>query len=789
MYGGKVIKRRKSTNNNIDEEYDEYYNYVKGLSIDEFSDLVKIDSLDKSYTRTNIKIRRKFIDMYFYGWVNSTYIKLFHDYIQSNRQLTNKYIDWLNNKVENMITPSKGLYRRIERLVETFSSVTPSKSLSCIVFSLKNKDKPGSMRTNYGYLYMGDKISNPFNKPFNFLYICTGPNIVSSDGEFRNKIVLNGTITYYRFHYSDIWNIVEEYLLNKKNIEYFQDYYLHDSLSENEIGDLKKQINVDRYIIDLHVLAWISQYLLVYLNVQSTNIDKFYNDNMFSCKHDSIIFDKLVKKTSINYIKLFYRDTSSIYVVIKTKEEGTRGAVHTKNLTEQFVYNPEMGQKIIHISKEAFNNIMNIEYSVWLECYILQMVTNLYLNSITPGISMFHDWVILYGVNKFMFNNEEIYNKAEISDNLIDNHQENKMIEYSPDDTSDDSVYSTDKAVLFLIEYVGRPINDLATLLKSEEFQENIESIFSNYDYFKKYIFEITYSLYCINTKVSVIHGDLHLNNTTLNRVSKPYLLSKDGEKNDYRDDMIGLSVYVVDDEVYSFTNNGTYGNIIDFSRSFINKLQPSQIELRGDMKLIHNKQRIRIVGYYKLFFPAFYKKYGASMALLLDKDFDIAFRIFAAIDMYVHTDRLKRYVSLHNDILKVVPKVNKLIDKINTLTSYYLTVTMEEYLNGKITNIDDVVNPNYNIIKRYFAKNIVDVKKNKSNTGSSQLSDIYMYNNEMKYSYYEFDKLPPRLRDRRIQKNKSKSVSILDVAGDVPKKTEKYLNTRRVEIQRLMGF
>jgi hypothetical protein len=771
MYGGKVIKRLKSAKSDKDKyNYDEYYNYIKGLTIDEFSDLVKSDSLDKSYTATDKNIRRKFIKKYYILWVNQTYMKLFHEFIQSNRKLTNKSIDWLNHKVENMNIPKMGVYRRIERLVDIYSMVRQPKHLSCIVFSLKNTNKPGIMRTNYGYLYLDNK-SKGSTSSFDFLYMCAGPNIVSSDGEFRSKLTISDSINIYKYYYKNIWDTVGEYLLSKNNIVYFQDYYLYGDISDEQIDNLKKIVDINRYVIDLYILSWISQYLLIYLNVQSINIDRFYNDNMFDIVADRVIFDKIVEKESIATIKLFYRDTSVIYSSYKEGANKFR-------LTEH----PE----ITHINQESYNNIMNIEYSVWLECYISQMVTNIYINSITPGVPMFHDWSILYGVNKFMFNNEEIYNKAEISDNMIGQNKEDKMIEYSPDEAYEDNIYSTDKAILFIMEYVGRPVNDLATLLKSQEFQENIESIFSNYDYFKKYMFEIIYSLYCINTKVSVIHGDLHLNNTTLNRVSKPYLTSVKGESRSSQN--LGISVYVIDDDVYSFIDNGTYGTIIDFSRSFINKIQPSQIELRGDMKLIHNKQRLRIVGYYKLFFPEFYKKHGASMAIIMAKNFDISFKIFSAIDMYVHTDRLKKYIHINENILKTVPKVNKLIDKINTLTSYYLTVTMEEYLNGKIKNIEDVVNPNYNIIKRYYSSSLVNIKKDKL-SNREQLSDIYIYNTDLKYSYYEYDKLLPRIKDRRIQKDNKKNVSIIDVAGAVPKSTQAYLNFRKIEILKLMGF
>ena len=40
-----------------------------------------------------------------------------------------------------------------------------------------------------------------------------------------------------------------------------------------------------------------------------------------------------------------------------------------------------------------------------------------------------------------------------------------------------------------------------------------------NFGIFTKYMFQICYNLYCLNSKLYTIHGDLHLNNITLNTI------------------------------------------------------------------------------------------------------------------------------------------------------------------------------------------------------------------------------------------------------------------------------
>ena len=53
-------------------------------------------------------------------------------------------------------------------------------------------------------------------------------------------------------------------------------------------------------------------------------------------------------------------------------------------------------------------------------------------------------------------------------------------------------------------------------LINNKQIDKNIGNLLTDYESFKKYIFEIIYSLYCLNIK-GIIHGDLHLNNITFN--------------------------------------------------------------------------------------------------------------------------------------------------------------------------------------------------------------------------------------------------------------------------------
>ena len=72
-------------------------------------------------------------------------------------------------------------------------------------------------------------------------------------------------------------------------------------------------------------------------------------------------------------------------------------------------------------------------------------------------------------------------------------------------------------ALCIVSEYIGRTVADIPHLMINSSFYNKVfTNVFSNIGHFRKYMFEIIYSLYCMNSKCGVIHGDLHLNNATM---------------------------------------------------------------------------------------------------------------------------------------------------------------------------------------------------------------------------------------------------------------------------------
>ena len=237
-----------------------------------------------------------------------------------------------------------------------------------------------------------------------------------------------------------------------------------------------------------------------------------------------------------------------------------------------------------------------------------------------------------------------------------------------------------------------------------------------------------------MNARLNVIHGDLHLNNTTLQPSLDPQgptLGDVDSSPKKY--------LYVIDSDVYALDCTQFIGTVIDFSRGFMLSENAESME----------RQKRRISSYYTRMFPEFSATIMKKMQAKMDEDFPAIFKIFSAIDMYVHTDRLLKYMRTHA-ILNVHTKVHALVEKINMISTSHLKGEMEEFLSAG-TRSSVTQYPNRDIITKCFSEFIVGPSAHADICASG---DIYFFNNPLKYSLGDFDKMPPILGKWKMKKN-----------------------------------
>lgn len=739
------------------KDIDDYKNKIKSMSIEEFTKFTGSDTLQKSYEAYKVGIRKEYIGKYFKEWVYTLYLGNMTDGVNSNQLLRGTYVNWLLGQINNIDKKEMLDARaRQESIRSTMNTVQPSKNkLICTTFTI---NKLGVTHlTNYAYLYSRVEDASGIEN-FKHLYFCTGPNLISADGEYRSGFTHISSLEHTMYAFSDIWDDIEEYLHNRTNVKFEQNYY-YTTTDTEKVNQLKKNIAAHKFVMHFYIIAWLNQGLLLYLNMQ--NIEK-YNKNMFD-KEDIKFIHELLKTYTLDNIKSMCN--ASKHVNIKTDTPGNFSMI--------------CGQKMIPVSNEEASNPMNIEYDVWKELYISELISDLIINMICPGVSYTHDWFIVYGIDKWIFNNKNMYNKMEISDNVkrniskvkkasansyygFDSKKESSNQLAKKYNYDDEIIFVSDYGIVIISEYVGNTINDISTLMKSEHYRKTIGSIFSHTDIFSKYMFDITYTLLCLNEKCNVIHGDLHLNNTTIRRFA-----STDAGQSKF--------LYVINDIIFAYPNYNQTGTIIDYSRSFI----IPRGKFVGDSAKLKNKQINRIYTYYVTLFPDFTKKYGTTLKNKLNSDFQKVFKVFSAIDLYIHTDRLYKFIR-SNPHLNAHKKSVELVRKINTMSAFYLKDVMAKIISTN-RSINSIKYPNYDILLKCFNEHILTPPMLKKKI---KINNIFFFNNNLKYSFDRFDTLPPRLKCLRLKKMGFPSIVDIPVAIPSLIQLKTYYERKKSEVR-----
>jgi hypothetical protein len=739
--GGLVIKKDEDA-----QEISEYEDMVKSLSIEEFDKLVGNYDINKSFEAAKVAIRKKYVSKYFVEWGHSTYLDFLTDSVNTDREIDSDMSDWVNSKIKTInLNLTKGSYPRLESLWYMLFEIQPREKTgyTCTVFSLKKtgSDKP----TNYAYMYSlvsgqrTDKKDRP--STVSHKYFCTGPNLISADGEYRNRFTNMSTIEHVKLYHADMWDEVEEYLSNRPKVKFTQNYYLSHNMEENHVNDFKDDVDAHRYAMQLYIIAWLSQGFISYFKLQNKHVDSTYNRNMFD-PSDNKFIAHLIEIYGVDKLKLFYWESGYI-----------SGPITHKQRAPEFRYNPTLGQKIIPLGDEDSKYVGNLKFAPWREFYISERVSDLVINLVCPGVPVTHDWFYISGVDKNLFDNPKLYERMEISDEAKEvvhklkkarssvyykmDLKSEKMDRLSKEfGLKEEELIVSDKGIVVISEYVGRTVNDIAESLKSDEYNKSVGSMFSKPDEFSKYMFDVTYALLCMNSRIGIIHGDLHLNNTTIHHMFKSYIHgdSRTIKKNKF-------VLYIMEKDVFVFKDTGKIGTVIDFSRGFI---VPPEEE-----RELKESQSNRILDYYKQLFPEFTKSFGEKLKIKLAEDFEHVYKIFSAIDMYIHTDRLIKFTEKYA-LLQTHKKVTELIVKINNITRYYLKDVMEKIVT-KDMDIGSIKYPNYDILLRCFGDHILTPAQMEDTT--MEIDDIFFYKNKLRYSIAHYDKLPPRIKFVRLKK------------------------------------
>lgn len=655
-----------------------------------------------------------------------------------------------------------------------------------IVIVMKLYDYESKQETNYGTLFC--ELAN-FTYPIRyetidsdsmygnavFTFFSATPSYISYDGEYRSQFARYSVLCKVKKAFANIWDTIETYVTEiklKRQWSIYASYFYPKLEQADKNTEIAYAVKHRMVLNTLLIVSWFNAIYDESLNMTKSHVNKVYRSIILKHAAADIDFLKsLVRKFSAEHVELFRQnlfDNNGIGL-------GTGGGL---GQTRKYM---QCGYKMIPLNIKEVQEPLQLRYKPWREYFISNKCNDLVVNSIAPGFPIILDWFYIKNSKKGLFDNKSQYDRlknSELAKDILrslyeaqngtyfasENFKEtaksssqikkwinikfkrlNEKIE-EPINYTTEEIIMSEVTLAFANEYVGRTFADCFNLVQNSKVYESmIGSPFKDigYDYFAKYMFEICYALFCINSKFGLMHGDFHLNNATIGSL---YTASKESIIN--KDKINKVAYIIADDQQYVFPNNGYFGCLIDFSRGIIN---PHTYDIFCDTslpknhKLVANDKKFisseinNLLSLYVLVFPNKIKQ-REELTVLLKNNFDVTFKLLTALDIFMFSTKLL-YLFRHQSTT-VGKKCIDLVVRINKLSESFITADMNNLISNTETERKRIENSDYpmlSIIKKCFPEYLDGmVYKN-----IGVITDVYCYNNEMKYSATQYGTFP----------------------------------------------
>lgn len=357
------------------------------------------------------------------------------------------------------------------------------------------------------------------------------------------------------------------------------------------------------------------------------------------------------------------------------------------------------GVKMIPLTEEYVKTqIDSIRPDYWKELYIGFQINKLFANFICLGFPILVTWIL---VEDYNYENPMIQEKIRLSgkmESIKDAYQDvateqnsdvGEYIKSSVKYLNKHLIYSN-MSLGLLITGVGHPFGSLPYLKDVNTFED-----VSDPDRFRALLFNIVYSLYCMNSKLGIIHNDLHVNNVCVDNTG------------------FGWLFYKIDSIYYAVDPGKLISFVIDFSRAIIcPHKQPSK------------SCKSEILTSYRIFFPDFYKLYGTHIRTVMEQYPVIMYKLYTAIDLFRFTSGLLPILNSMNH-----PSID-LVSDLNKMCLYSLTEIVS-HVGDSIKDANDIEYPNKVILETAFG----DLAFSKEEVGPFGKILLFNYDNDLTYS------------------------------------------------------
>ncbi len=481
--------------------------------------------------------------------------------------------------------------------------------------------------------------------------------------------------------------------IEQSNIE-LNYYEYNKSNTIDVISDIKNK----KYNILLLSYLWVF------------NIDEYINNN-------------------INY----HENYDLFYILFTSTDEIMRRDI---SISIKDIFNERLlCQKITPIKEDKFMYYDQLLTKTGKQLIIMNKCNQMIENSVCSNLSKLVTYILIYKTDKDLFNNFSIKNKIIESHKYksIEETLENVRNEVNEINISDSKAKMRETIILrnlnniisyinktilysnysisFISEYCGMTLFDFIKDKDTYNIKKDlIGDIFHEMKDFDNFMFQILYTLYCLNLS-GIINSDLHLNNITIEYMNEP-------TKNIYYDisDSNDIS------NVYNLKDIKCKPYIIDFDRSYvlIDKF-PINYEKHRDLYITYEKKRFdkqieELLNNTKMkdryHFKKFYKREYFSKFFLYYSAYDIN--------------------SLVSNILALIDKekldVDRAIEnKLQNIFSYSFKY-IEDILFDRLDEENINEYPNYSIINEFFKEyrfNNVLTKQIEKNNEFYQISGL----------------------------------------------------------------
>jgi hypothetical protein len=651
------------------------------------------------------------------------FIKIFKTKYLDNINSLNNYTDGRIVYKFNIDNYNNFMLNNYIKFLILYNNISISQSATyCTICKIHRNDQI----INYSYIYGLLNNNNIINK-----YIITSNSLISKDGEYKYRLISINKLDLLTEKFNEIYNKIYTYISKNITNDEFELTFEVFNINPKYKKNYKKKLQNKQLLIKIYIISWLIENYHIYNNTQEINMNEYYNNIMFT-------------QSDFDFFKELYNDYSKII---------NEFVITFSNYNN----NINIGQKLIPFNYIQLKEYQHIIHPQWKEILINKISTNIRYNGISPCFSLFLNWFLIQKSNKDLYDNIEIYNKIFYSDKIKDilkylylaknnfielenKFESNKISESLLKQLkkliaeSENNVLMSNISMGYLSEYVGKTLYDYLIKLSKNTLNYNhqIGNIYNDYEIFSKYMFEIIYSLYCLNLN-GIIHGDLHLNNITINinniNLSNSSKIVYDLNFS-YNDDILtyidnirnsntkNINNFIKNiNNCYKFNHYDAYPCIIDFSRSFIllslikdNIIEKEKNNIRDRFITI---ERNRIIKELNKLFPNYIKNNKHKIKFLFkNKNFHILFIYFSAYDVFTFaTNMLIFYkrISINNNV-NVNDKILNLLSNISKKAYSFLEKILDELNYDPLAKLQF---PNLIILNEFFSEfKLTDTKE-----------------------------------------------------------------------------